>query len=713
MTTPQQNRFDRLARIFGTMLALTVMLWEYAGAAEPNPLPLSSQTVSVRYTSETRASSLGEKFTVSTYEVPTSDAVPHILAIDPDDHVWFSESGGRFAGKFLDVPPQNKVGRIEVNGAITEWSLPGEGTSPMGIVFDRNGNLWIAERLANRITRLSRNGTATHFPVPTPGAWPTGIALDSRGGVWFTETKGNRIGRVDPNTGEIEEFRFKPEGMSATGIAVDSHDRVWVAGRDANLVAKWDPQTREFQYFPLSTPNAKPCGIVVDSRDRVWFTQRNAGKLAMVSVDGVIQEFVLKDRSAGPFLPVVDRQDGVWFSQLWSNKIVRFNPELRTFEEFQVASEPNHVAGLAIDSRGNLWFASQTGNKVGTIVRQNLAHLSNERSTEGDRIVVNNADKFEFHSYEVPTRQSIPGIVEVAPDDTVWFTQMGGGFVVPGFPPGPPGRNIGYIRDGLVGELMTPTAESGPTSIAVDSKNGDVWVTLRAANKIALVRNYIVTEFDLPLPDTFPVGITVDGQHNVWVALSTVGALARRTPDGEWRVLYLPNRNGNPRTVYADRFGSIWYTEKDGNRLGVVDQSNWTVRDWAIPTRVAWPLSLSEDDEGNIWFAEMRADKLARFDRKLENITEFKLPARSAPFKILFDSTRNLFWISAVFGNSVLRFDVKQEKVTDAFRVPNEGVWLGGIARTSDGCFWITEQFGNRVDQLCIRENYTKRANAP
>ena len=216
-----------------------------------------------------RVSSLGQKFTVSTYDVPTTDAVPHILAVDLEDHVWFSESGGRFAGKFLDVPPQSKIGRVESNGAITEWLLPGDGTSPMGVLFDRDGHLWIAERLANRITRMSRDGTVTHFPVPTPESWPTGLAFDSQGGVWFTETKGNRIGRVDPSTERVEEFPFTPEGMSATGIAIDSHDRVWAAGRDANLIAEWNPLSREFQYFPLSTPNAKPCGIVVDARDRV------------------------------------------------------------------------------------------------------------------------------------------------------------------------------------------------------------------------------------------------------------------------------------------------------------------------------------------------------------------------------------------------------------------------------------------------------------
>jgi virginiamycin B lyase len=661
------------------------------------------RSVPAEFASQVRHSSAGQKYTVVTYAVPTADAVPHIIAIDGNDHVWFSESGGRFAGKFLDVPAQSKIGRIDGNGSITEWTFPEEGTSPMGLIFDPRGELWIAERLANRITRMSPDGTVRHFAIPTPNAWPTGIALDSKGGVWFTETKGNRIGRVDPASGKVEEFAFAPEGMSATGIAIDADDRVWAAGRDANIIAKFDPATAKFDYFTLPTPNAKPCGITVDAQNRVWFTQRNAGKLATINKDGTILEFALKERTSGPFLPVVDRQGNIWFSQLWSNKIAKFDPRKREFEEFEVADTLNHVAGIAIDSRGNIWFASQTTNKVGVISRQNLAYFAPEQAPAApQRLAVYDTDRYGFTSFEVPTRQSIPGIVEVDPADTVWFTQMGGGFVGPGFPPGPPGSKIGFIRDGKIGELATPTPESGPTSMAVDAKNGDVWATLRSANKIALIRNDKVTEFDLPVADTFPVGITVDHEHNVWVALSTVGALARRTPSGDWRVLNLPDRKGNPRTIYADRQGRIWYTEKDGNRLGLVDQTAWTVREWKIPTRVAWPLSLAEDDAGNVWFAQMRADKLARFDLATEQFDEYRLPAHSAPFKILFDGVKRIFWISTVFGNSVLRFDIDSARVTAAYRVPNEGVWLGGIARTRDGCLWVTEQFGNRVDRLCL-----------
>jgi len=58
------------------------------------------------------------------------------------------------------------------------------------------------------------------------------------------------------------------------------------------------------------------------------------------------------------------------------------------------------------------------------------------------------------------------------------------------------------------------------------------WVTLRAANKIARIRNFQATEYAIPVKDSFAVGIAVDYDHNVWVALSDAGKIARMTPAG-------------------------------------------------------------------------------------------------------------------------------------------------------------------------------------
>lgn len=647
-------------------------------------------------------SSAKRPFSLFAYDVPTPHAVPHIIAIDEKDRVWVTESGGRFARNFIDVPAVNKVARLDQGGTITEWTTGTEGSSPMGILFGPDGDMWVAERLANRVSRRSADGTRlVRYDIPTPDAWPTAIVLDSQGNGWVTETMADKLARIDAKTGQVTEIPLPATKTKSTGIAVDKQDRVWVAMRDVGTLGRYDPRTGTFDQFKLPTADAKPCGLVVDGAGQVWFSMRNAGKIGLIHEDGSIQEFATDNRHGGPFFLAADKRGDIWFSELFSNRVGRFEPKTRTFEYFELPGKDAFPAGIALDSKGNLWFAQQGSNVVGVIVRTDLSYLAGETPGAGPGGKIVNA-RHEFVELEVPTPQSVPGIVAVDARDTVWFTQMGGGWVSPGFPPGPGGSAIGYYKDGALHELKTPTPESGPTSMSLDPCGDDVWVTLRTANKIARIRDFQITEYAIPLPGALPVGIAVDLDHNVWVALSDANKLARMTPEGEWRFLDMPNPKAEPRTIFVDSANEVWFAQKTGNRIGHLDKDRWTVETWELPTRLGWPLSLMEDADGNIWFAEMRSDKLGMFDRKTKKITEYALPVQSAPFKVNYDKASNAIWVSTVFYNAILRFDLAKKQVVSIYKIPAEGAWMGGLDRDSQGCLWFSEQFANKLGRLCI-----------
>src|ERR1044072_3685021 len=424
-------------------------------------------------------SSLDRRYTLIQYDVPTKDAVPHILVIGENDQVWFSESGGQFDKNFLDVPPQSKIGRLDKYGTISEWNLDEKPTSPMGVIFDRNYDLWIAERLRNRITRLRKDGKMDHYNIPTPNAWPTGIAVDSKGKVWFSETKGDKLGVVDPVSGTLTEFPLPVTAAMTTGITVDRSDNVWLAERDANVIGKFDQKTSKFTQYFLPTKDSKPCNVAVDNAGTLWFSERNGGKLGKIDETGAIREFTLPEKFGGPFIMAIDRLGDIWFTQIFANKIGRFIPKNENFEDFTIPGDKSYPAGIVIDSKGNVWFAEQASNKLSVIVRTDLGYIAGESSGNEIKSVIQSPDTFRIEEMEVPTAQSIPGIVNIDRNNTLWFTQMGGGFVSPGFPPGSAGSKIGYIRDGVIKELRTPTPESGPTSMSLDPCSDDIWVTLR------------------------------------------------------------------------------------------------------------------------------------------------------------------------------------------------------------------------------------------
>jgi virginiamycin B lyase len=690
------------------LLAVAAMAVAGPGLSAAEAMKATSVSTRIESVVHRLQTSKSNSFTLIEYAVPTKDAVPHILAIDSGDRVWFSESGGGFAKNFIDSAAQSKIGRLDQAGSVSEWVLPGEGTSPMGILFDNAGNLWITERLANRLTKMSASGETRSYPLPTPDAWPTGIAMDQQGRIWFTETKGDKIGYLDPASDRLEEFQIPARRTMSTGIAVDRKGIVWVAERDVDMIGRFDPASRTFTQFATPTRNAKPCGLLVDNDGQVWFSERNGGKIARISPEGQILEFPMPDRFSGPFLMVADKKNQLWFSEIFSSRIGRFDPATGAVEYYPLPSHDAHPAGLALDSKGNVWFAEQSVDKIGVIVRTDLSYIGTEQP-KAKPVKANAAPgAHTIDEFEIPTPQSIPGIVGVGADDVVWFTEMGGGFVGPGFPPGAPGSSVGYIKDDVVHELPMPTRESGPTSLAKDPCSSDIWITLRAANRIARIRDFQVTEYEIPVPDSLPVGITVDRNHNVWVALSNANKIGRRTPEGHWKFLDVPEPDAQPRTIFADSQNQIWFAEKTGNHVGWVDQEQWRLERWKIPTRLAWPLSLEEDDKGNLWFAEMRGDKIAMLDRQTKAISEYPLPIKSAPFKIVFDQKNSAFWVSTVFADSILRFDYATRQMVQAYRVPSEGAWVGGLDKDAQDCIWFSEQFANKVGRLCI-EGIAKR----
>ena len=697
-TTPLHDLWRGFVRACVSTFALVAIAWPVGAAPQKYGEPAASSRSDAQM--HNLATSRGRAFTLVEYSVPTPNAVPHILAIDEHDQVWFSESGGQFAKNFIDTPPVNRIGRLDQNGGVSEWTLT-ERASPMGILFDRQGNLWIAERVGNRISVLRTDGSVQRYDLAKPDVWPTGIAIDSKQRLWITETRGNAIAMLDPASGELTEHPFPKPETRATGIAVDAHDRVWVAERDANAIGLFDPASGDFRHFSLPTNDSRPCNVVADEKGTIWFSERNGGKIGTIDASGAITEYALPDRFGGPFIMVADKRGDIWFSEIFANRITVFHTADRTFEHYPIASAASNPAGLALDSKGNVWFAEQTGNKIGVIVRTDLAYLAGEPSSAA---TIDRTDENDhtIREHDVPTKQAIPGIVQVDRRGNVWFTEMGGGFVGPGFPPGPPGSRIGRIRDGKLTELATPTPESGPTSMAKDPCGDDIWVTLRSANRIARIRDDVVTEYEVPVPDSQPVGIAVDLDHNVWVALNAGNKVGRRTPQGEWKFLDIPLADAQPRTIFVDRANEVWFAEKIGNHIGRIDREKWELERWEIPTRMAWPLSLEEDEEGNLWFAEMRSDRLGMLDRVTHEITEYKLPLQSAPFKILPDRENNCIWISTVFANAILRFDMTAKKLVASYRVPNEGAWVGGLDRDASGCIWFSEQFANKIGHLCI-----------
>ncbi len=120
------------------------------------------------------------------YLLPTTGASDaNGIVAGPDEHIWFTEYFG------------GKIGRISTNGDVTEYNPFGLGDLG-GIARGPDGNIWFTAggTPEDSIGRITPEGAITHYRLPTSTAPPGGIAAGPDGNMWFTH--GGKIGRISP-----------------------------------------------------------------------------------------------------------------------------------------------------------------------------------------------------------------------------------------------------------------------------------------------------------------------------------------------------------------------------------------------------------------------------------------------------------------------------------------------------------------------------------
>ncbi len=138
---------------------------------------------------------------------------------------------------------------------------------------------------------------------------------------------------------------------------------------------------------------------------------------------------------------------------------------------------------------------------------------------------------------------------------------------------------------------FTPNGEADAAYLASINRSQGEWTyPLKALPRVqGAGTKVLITEFDLPRPDTQPHDVLVDGD------------------------------------------GIVWYSDFGDQFLGRFDPKTLAITEYPVPLhRENYPkgaLDLEEDAEGNLWLGLMFQAGVARFDKKSESMKTFPLPA--------------------------------------------------------------------------------------
>jgi len=189
------------------------------------------------------------------YKLPTANAFPFGLTIDSNHDVWFTEFYGNKIGELttqgsiIEIPiPEN--GELEASGITTDpsgrvwFTLPGVDSigyyyqnnftiqnltglinTPVGIVIDLQGNIWITQHGPSFISELNFTNhyikTISTSNNSFASSLPYFIHVDSNGNIWFNEHQGNAMSEFIPASNTLIEY-FIPTEIEGGGNISDS-----------------------------------------------------------------------------------------------------------------------------------------------------------------------------------------------------------------------------------------------------------------------------------------------------------------------------------------------------------------------------------------------------------------------------------------------------------------------------------------------------------
>jgi len=172
----------------------------------------------------------------------TAARVPLYVAISPKNEIYVSDRSNRAI--YIWAADGSYVGTFQPQ------SVPAEDWHPMGLAFDRQGNVYVTDVSPgkHRVMVFDSSG-ALKLEFGKEGKeegdfwFPNGVAVDGAGRIYVADGNNGRLQAFDA---EGSLLYIIPRGFASgdlgmpRGVALDSHDRLFVVDTSANSVMVYD-----------------------------------------------------------------------------------------------------------------------------------------------------------------------------------------------------------------------------------------------------------------------------------------------------------------------------------------------------------------------------------------------------------------------------------------------------------------------------------------
>lgn len=278
----------------------------------------------------------------------------------------FRLSTGLYLGLSFALVACQPVTRRPEMPTLIEHKIPTHAAHAGGIMVGADGALWFAETGANQIGRISMDGVVTEYPIPTEDALDDTqgfVGLGPDGAIWFNEDRVNKLGRITPD-GTITEVDLPQGTAPIRQIVAGTDGALWVTAIDANKIAKLSTEGKVLAEYTLPNPDSVPVGMVVGPDGAFWFVENGANQIGRITTDGEITEYAIPTANSVPLRLTVGPDNALWFTMARANKIGRISVE-GNITEYDVSGML--PVGIAAGADGALWFTGYQSTEIGRL----------------------------------------------------------------------------------------------------------------------------------------------------------------------------------------------------------------------------------------------------------------------------------------------------------------------------------------------------------
>jgi virginiamycin B lyase len=233
-------------------------------------------------------------------------------------------------------------------------------------------------------------------------------------------------------------------------------------------------------------------------------------------------------------------------------------------------------------------------------------------------------------------------------DGTVWFTEAALGRI------GrldPQTKQITEYQN----KPLPDGTRTGAHTIRVDER-GLVWVSGGPAISMFDPKTEQFRHFDLG--GTY--GNVVGGNGEQWFTSFRADGPIGRIKDGVLTKFYPPTK-GKPQRIQVDSDGIVWFTERQGNRIGRFDPKTEAFKEFPLPGPEASPYAIGIDRDHMIWYSSHEQDTLGRLDPKTGEVVEYPYPHSEISMREFFLDSHGRMWYASSVNNKIGYFYFNDE----------------------------------------------------